>query len=569
MTDYKTRFSYYKHNKAIIASLILLVITFAIFYRTTANDFICFDDPTYVTDNTHVQEGLTLHGIAWSLTSIEVSNWHPLTLMSHMLDWQLYKDNPYGHHLSNVILHVINTSLLFLLLYMMTRGAWRSLFVASMFALHPLHVESVAWIAERKDVLSTLLMLLTMICYAVYTKERKAVWYILAILSFVLGLMSKPMLVTLPLLLLLLDFWPLKRFVRPSDIRWIILEKIPFILLMIPAALLTLFVQKKSGALSSYATRPFWLRLENALDSYIIYIEKMVWPSDLAIIYPLKAHISVLFASISGLLLIVVTYLATKYGRNRGYLVTGWIWYLISLLPVIGIVQVGPQAMADRYSYIPLIGLFIVISWGASEVIEKYRIRGGVTAVFAVSVIATMSCLTVKQISYWHNSIDLFAHAAESVPDNYIAYRILGIEYGKKGDFIAAAENLRRAINIEPYDAEAYYAMGITLTNQQKYNDATYFYMQAINLNPRNANAYYNYGVSLAYLGQYESAIEMYRKALVISPGMEGAKANIGAALYKLGRNREAVLYLQEVLKMEPENQTVRSILGNALSKLK
>ncbi len=385
-------------------SSILIVITLAVYMQAGNHQFLNYDDDAYVTINPHVASGITGRNIMWAFTSIEASNWHPITWLSHMADVQFYGLNPRGHHLTNVAIHTASALLLFLLLLRLTACLWQSFFVAALFALHPLHVESVAWVAERKDVLSAFFWFLTLFFYYEYVAKRKTSSYILALFSFVLGLMSKPMLVTLPIVMLLMDFWPLGRYrheQRGEDLREhlgrsiaLIIEKIPFFVCSLFSGLITIYAQRTTGAMSSLDLVPLWLRIKNALLAYVSYIGKTVWPQDLAVLYPFPHSIPLWQAVGSLFVLIFLSASVFRAGRRHPYLVTGWFWFLITLVPVVGIIQVGSQSMADRYTYIPLTGLFIMAAWGVPDLTRGLRHRRVLLAVLAGAAIIVSAALT-------------------------------------------------------------------------------------------------------------------------------------------------------------------------------
>ena len=372
-----------KKYQSICIYLVLALTTTAVFYQVCTYDFVNYDDFMYVYKNPNIQAGITLKAIKWALTVGYASNWHPLTWLSHMLDWQLFGPKAGGHHLTNLIFHIANTLLLFIVLKQMTHRLWPSAFVAALFALHPLHVESVAWVAERKDVLSTFFWMLTMWAYVRFVGRPKIASYLLVVVFLALGLMSKPMLVTLPFVLLLLDYWPLSRLSQKHgkagtkcSLSYLLIEKIPLFAIVLASCIVTFIVQEKGGAMPTTKNYDFFIRLANASISYLQYIIKMIWPARLAMFYPHPGqNVSILYAVISAALLLAVTILILRFAANRRYLVTGWFWYLGTLVPVIGLVQVGDQAFADRYSYVTLTGLFIIIAWGLPNCSENGRIE--------------------------------------------------------------------------------------------------------------------------------------------------------------------------------------------------
>ncbi|HEG42497.1 MAG TPA: tetratricopeptide repeat protein [Phycisphaerales bacterium] len=452
----------------------LILITLLVFWQVRNFDFVHFDDNDYVYENQHVLDGLTWDGVIWAFTSGHASNWHPVTWLSLMLDCQMFGKDPGRMHLVNVFLHLANTLLLFAVLRKMTSSLWPSAFVAAAFAIHPMHVESVAWIAERKDVLSTLFWLLTMAAYAGFVKRPSVFRYTMALVLFAVGLMAKPMLVTLPFVLLLLDYWPLNRLevTEPLPISgrrrrkatppprrrpvWyrLIIEKIPFLALAAVSSVITFFVQRSGGAMSTSDVLPLKGRVGNASISYFQYIKKMVWPSKLAAFYPHpSSDIHAAKAVVCILLLIGLTVLFLYLARRRKYLATGWLWYLGTLLPVIGLIQVGGQAYADRYTYIPFIGLFMMIAWGAAELLARFPHRKFVLGLFAAIILTPMGLYSHRQVGFWKNGVALFSHAIEVTLNNAIAYNGLSLAYFELGNFKEAIEALEHVVQTKPNDA--------------------------------------------------------------------------------------------------------------------
>ena len=544
---------------ALILVLILVCITYA---QIAGHAFISYDDTEYITENPFVTKGLTWASISWAFTSFDISYWHPLTWISHMIDYEIYGNNPAGHHMTSLMIHLANTLMVFSLLYYPTRRYWQSVFVAAVFALHPLHVESVVWAAERKDVLSSFFLLLTVLSYSASVIRKSRTFYVLAIISYMCGLMSKPMVVSLPLVLLVWDYWPLNRYrdqdVRKSQVLW---EKVPFVLLAAATAIVTYYAQAQVGTLMSSAMAPLSLRAVNALSSYLNYIMKMFWPQDLAVIYPYPRDIPLLRGVVSGLVLLGISVVAYHNRDKRPYLIAGWAWYVITLLPVIGIVQSGLQSMADRYTYTTQIGLYVMIAWGMTDLVGTVRIARVIVTVAGVAVIIALTIVTSVQAAYWKDSITLFDHAAHAIQNNNIAYRILGNNYAKKGDVTAAIAALTEALKIQPDDAIAHVDLGVALVEQKRYYDAMYHYRQAIGIRPGFANAYYNLGVVLAYENRFAEALDNYAQALRFDPAQKGAHASTGAVLARLGRLDEAVAELRAELRIDPGNEAVRNFL--------
>jgi tetratricopeptide (TPR) repeat protein len=555
----------HRHKYAALA--LVLIITGIAYFQITGHDFISYDDADYITDNAYVKKGLTYDSVTWAFTSLDISYWHPMTWISHMIDYEIYGDDPFGHHLTSLLIHLVNTLAVFYLLYYPTKQYWRSLFVAAVFALHPLHVESVAWAAERKDVLSAFFMMLTLLAYSASVIRKNRTFYVLAIAAYLFGLMSKPMVVSLPLVLLLWDYWPLNRY-RDPDVRiaQLIRDKAPFAVLAFAASIATYYAQSGVGTVMGIDRAPLYLRVVNALSSYMTYIYKMFWPHNLAVIYPLPHSLPVLPGAVSVLLLLGISVFVYRYRKEHPYLVAGWTWYLITLLPVIGIVQVGLQSMADRYTYTTQIGLSVMIAWGLPELLKDVRYASVICSLAGIGVITALTAGTSIQAAYWKDSITLFSHAAHAVDNNNIAYRILGNNHAKRGDAPAAIAALSEALTIEPGDAIAHVDLGVALVEQKRYDEAMHHYRTAIALNPQNDNAHYNLGVVLFYTNRFEEAIGSYMQALGFNPEKKGARANIGAAFFQLGKFDEAIRYFQEELNIDPDNAAVKNLMGAAIA---
>ena len=507
--------SFMSKYKIPIIYILLTVATLMTFWQVNHCDFITYDDANYITENSHILHGLTIDGIRWAFTTGYMANWHPLTWISHMLDGQLFGLNPQGHHLTNLLFHIANTLLLFFVLHRMTKTVWQSAFVAALFALHPLHVESVAWVAERKDVLSAFFWMATMGAYCLYVERPGIGRYLLVLLFFVLGLMAKPMLVTLPFVLLLLDYWPLQRYqqsnldpdiaIKPlypdkrkgkskkkktikitekakeensqdfkypwAPIRQLFWEKIPLFAIAALSSIVTYIVQQKGGAVKSVQSFPLHVRLQNAFVSYVAYIGNMIWPDNLSVFYPhpgLWQQWQVLGAV---LILVAITVLVIREAKKFRYLIVGWLWYVGTLVPVIGIVQVGGQARADRYTYIPLIGLFILTAWIVPELLKKWRYREKVLIASSILILACFSIVTWKQVGYWNNSFTLFDHALNVTVNNSVAYHNLGNAYYRLGNPRQAIVNYDRAIEIDSNAADSYHNRGFSyaaLGNQKQ-----------------------------------------------------------------------------------------------------
>jgi hypothetical protein len=520
-------------NRPVLICLVLAITAFAVFYQVHSFEFITLDDPHYVFNNPNVQAGINLQTIKWALTTNTVGNWHPLTWFSHMLDGQLFKANPAGHHFTNLIFHIANTLLLFLVLKQMTNALWQSAFVAALFALHPLHVESVAWVSERKDVLSTFFWILTMWAYLRYVKQPRLAAYLLAAVFFALGLMSKPMLVTLPFVLLLLDYWPLERF-KQRTIRQLILEKIPFFILSAASCVVTFFVQRSSGAVITLTTFPLKYRILNAVISYAAYIEKMFWPARLAFFYPHPGeNVSLPYAVMSGLFLLAVTIVILLFKKKHRYLIAGWFWYIGTLVPVIGLAQVGSQAMADRYSYIPLIGLFIIVAWSLPELTAKLPYRKLILWPGSLVILSALTVCTYQQTSYWKDTITLCQHAISVTKDNFLANLSIAPQLLKRGQIEQAVQRYSEAVRIKPDDTISLNGLGVALCYAGKVDQAIVYYERSLLIQPRDADAHNNLGIALCWQGKFDLGIEHFKKALQIDPQLTDAKNNLFMAEQK------------------------------------
>jgi tetratricopeptide (TPR) repeat protein len=569
-----------------LALPLLIIATFGVYERVTHHEFVGLDDGAYVFENDRVLTGLNLESLQWAFTTTRASNWHPLTWLSHMLDVQLFGRDPRGHHLVNLLFHIANTAFLFLVLQRMTKAIWPSAAVAALFALHPLHVESVAWVAERKDVLSTFFWLLTMSLYARYVASPAAGRYLQALLVFALGLMAKPMLVALPFVLLLLDYWPLRRTQVGSEKRaprrkrresgldlrerttWLRLlwEKIPFFALSALSSVVTILAQRSGKAIVTMESLPIGLRLENALVSYVGYIAKTLWPHPLAVYYPHPGEISIWAATGAGLLLVGLSFLAIRAGRRYPYLPIGWLWFVGTLVPVIGLVQVGEQAMADRYTYVPLIGLFIVLVWGAAELATRWRLpRVLLLAVVGVLLIA-LSVQTWAQVGHWRNTERLFEHTLRVTTDNSMAHTALAGGLFHQGRLEEAVTHYRKALEIDPEYARAHHNLGATLVRQGHLTEAIERYAEAVRLDPDHATYHVGLATALHRVERMDEAIEHYLEALRIEPHQADALNNLGVARMSRGELDQAIRAYSEAIRTRPAYTEAHYNLGYALS---
>jgi tetratricopeptide (TPR) repeat protein len=605
--------------------LLLALTTLAVFLRVGGYDYVNYDDSDYITANAHVESGLKWADVVWAFKTGHASNWHPMTWMSHMLDVQLFGEKPGPQHLVSLGFHIVNTLLLFLVLRRLTGAHWRSGMVAALFALHPLHVESVAWISERKDVLSAFFFLLTLWGYARYVECRRQnaecrmgqpdtgtthkasrftfhvtrftrvpafAWYLLSLGCFALGLMSKPMLVTLPFVLLLLDFWPLRRMQRAdggrqnqaslvthrisrlrrqssiangqSPILLLVLEKVPFLLLAAASSVVTFVVQRKGGAVSTSLS--FGARVANAVVSYMRYIGKMLWPRHLSVLYPHPGHWPAWEVAAAAVLLLAISAAVILLARRRPYLAVGWLWFCGTLVPVIGLVQVGIQSMADRYTYLPLIGLFIMLVWGIAELIPEWPWRAEVLAAVGVLSLAACALLTERQVQIWRDSASLFGHAVRVTRDNYLAYNNLGFYFSGLGKTAEAMENYRMSLKINPAYEDALNNVGYALAGQKKYSEAIPLYEAALRIRPNHAEVHNNLGNALSETGEIDEAIEHYLIALKQNPDHAEAHNNLGIALAMKGKLDEAIVHFQAAIRSKPNYASAHSNLGNAFA---
>jgi len=548
--------------------ILISLLVFAAFSRVLFNDFISFDDPLYVTGNFHVQSGLAWNTINWAFTTTAAANWHPLTWLSHILDYELYGLKPWGHHLTNLLLHSANTLIVFLVLKQMTGATWRSWFVAALFGLHPMHVESVAWVSERKDVLSTFFGLLSLRAYGRYalgTENSNRRWfhYGTALVWFILSLLSKPMLVTLPFILLLLDYWPLNRL-QNVRLQTLVLEKLPFLLLTAVSCTATFMAQRVGGAMTEMSTLPIGDRVQNALVAYIIYLGKLLVPVHLAVIYPYDHHQFVITVILAAALLLGLSIFIVRARRQRPWLLTGWFWFLGMMIPVIGLVQVGPQAMADRYSYLSFTGLFIILSWGAEAIIQKSHQRKTGLQIAAALMIIGCALLSWRQTGYWKNSGVLFQHALDVTASNYIAYADLGDYELAQGHGEQAITLYQDAIKLAPHFAPLYAQLGSALCQTERLDEGIQAFKQSISLDPKAAQAHADFGSALVQAGQYDSAINEYQETIRLDPDYLEAYDLLGVTLENAGRFDEAIAWLGKAVRLYPSYVEAHNNLGLA-----
>jgi tetratricopeptide (TPR) repeat protein len=555
-----------KRNVPVFIYSALILSTLLVFWQVRNFDFTGYDDNSYVYENQHVLKGITADSLIWAFTTSHTGYWHPLTWLSLMLDCSLFGCKPGPIHIVNVAFHIINTILLFAIFNRMTARIWPSAFVAAAFALHPMHVESVAWIAERKDVLSTLFFLLTLAAYVSYVRRRGLVRYLLTLLLFILGILAKPMIVILPFVLLLLDYWLLNKIRNPkSAIRNIVLEKIPFFILAAVLGVITFLAQRDVGTMAGIDILPLKYRFANAFLSYARYIGKFFVPQNLAVFYPPDIHTFKLWqVAVCILLLILTTILVILFGRNRKYLPVGWFWFVGTLVPVIGLVQVGAQAYADRYTYIPYIGLFIMLSWGLPDLLSKWRYRKIALGISAVLVFAAFGAVSYRQAGYWKNGITLFSHAVEVTQSNVVANNELGNAYIRLGRYQDAIESYKRSIKIKPDFAESHYNLGVSYLNIGSFQNALESCRQAVKIKPDYAEAYNGLASACLNLGRYQDALESCRQAVKIKPDFADAHYNLGVIYDKLGRWQDSIDAYKQAVKIKPDYAVAYNNLGVA-----
>ena len=563
-----------EHVRSAVMLVLLSALVLAGFWSVTECDFVNFDDTDYVTENYGIQNGVTLRSIAWAFRTNHAGNWHPLTWISHMIDFSLYARKPAGHHFTNLLLHLGNTLLLFLVLKEMTRAIWRSLFVAALFAVHPMHVESVAWVSERKDLLSAFFAMLTFWFYMRHARERaigeplgkfsRRRNYYLALFMFSLGLLSKPMLVTLPFVLLLLDFWPLERLAtEPSKklglsyqrFRLLFLEKLPFFALSFVCSSVTYFVQKGAG---SVLVDPFRHRFLKAVGAYSDYLYKLIWPSRLCAFYPSLDDKSGLLQISSIVVLLCISLLVLASSTTRRYLFTGWFWFVGMLVPVIGFVQVGAQGMADRYSYLPSIGLFLLIIWLASEFGKSQKVLGFA----ATTIVIVFTAMTQRQVSFWRNSVTLFSHALAVTTETDTVQVQLGAALAYCGKRDEAISHFERALELNPKNDVAHLSWGMTLIAMGRDAEAVAHLKLSAELKPHSSQAFDNLGIALAHLKRYLEAEEAFQKSLSLSPNKPLVLLRLGLVLMEQKKLDDAEAAFQKALQIDPSQQQAHVYLG-------
>ncbi len=558
-------------------ALLLAAVTFALYLPVAWFSFCVYDDGLYVTDQPIVQNGVMWSGVKWAFTSTSACNWHPLTWLSHMLDCGVFGLNPAGPHLENALLHAANTALLFTLLLRLTKKIWPSAFIAALFAWHPLHVESVAWIAERKDVLSTFFALLALLNYARYVESTKAqnpkakIYFVGSLVTFALGLMAKPMLVTLPCVLLLLDFWPLRRTenFRPNRVNFsIVLEKWPFFLLAAASCCITFFAQSQPGndAVASLDGVPLHYRLKSVPFAYVEYLGKTFWPANLAVFYPLHEKISTTVVALSVVGLPAITLAAWQWRRTSPYLLTGWLWFLGTLVPVIGLVQVGGAALADRYTYLPSIGLFIAVTFAAPSIGERLKISQTALAVFSIFILAACVAATEIQLRYWRNSITLFQHALAVTTDNDVARNNLGVALEQGGQSAEAAEQYLAATRLEPNRYLGFHNLANVLDRLGQPTEALAAHRVAARLEPKKSILHHCFGLALNRAGKTDEALREFSESARLDLRYPWSHVEIAKIYLRQTRDDAALDELRTALRLDPNNVDILIFTAQVLA---
>jgi len=574
-------------RRDLFVCLFLVLAIYAVYWQVSDHEFVYFDDSLYVTKNRYVQAGLSVEGFKWAFSFSEKGYWHPLTWLSHMLDCQLFGLNPGVHHLVNLMLHVANSVLLFLAFKRMTGARWQSAIVAALFALHPMNVESVAWVAGRKNLLSTLFWMLTMFTYVGYTEQPRFFRYVLVLIVFALGLLAKPMLVTLPLVLLLLDYWPLGRIrfeqsevgsnertvgsifggTKGSQAFRLVLEKIPLLAFSAFAINLSSLSVQVHGISISMDSVPVNLRIANAVVSYLKYIGNTIWPQNLAVFYPFPKMVPMWQSVSAAVLLICISLVVIRALKRAPYLTVGWLWYLGTLVPVIGLMQAGLwPAMADRWAYVPLIGIFIMVAWGLSALAARWHFKR-IWLVAATAAVLSIFMITTKlQVGYWSDSITLFEHALKSATPCSAIHNNLGVALQKKGRIAEAISHYTEALRLNPNYAQAHNNLGITLRKQGRVAEAIRHFYVAVQVDPTYADPHFSIGNIMEQQGRITEAVRYYINALKLKPDYADAHTNLGYVLLQKGKVREALVYFQKAARLKPDSELVQNNLKSVLA---
>jgi len=557
----------------ILIGLAIALLTLTVFAPVAHFDFVNYDDLEFVAENPHVSTGISATNLRWAFANAYAGTGGPLTWISHMADAQLFGLEAGAHHRTSLVLHTCNALLLFTVLLAMTHAPGRSAWVATLFAIHPLHVESVAWVAERKDVLSTTFWLLTTWAYVGYVQQPGSWRYVAMASLFALGLLSKPMVATLPFVLLLLDVWPLERInvrdifrrrtraARSPGVTRLVLEKVPLFVLSAISIGLTFEAQRQLGAIAAIDSLPIGSRVSNAIVSYVTYIGQAFWPVDLAAFYPHPLVIPLAQTAGAALALAVITVFAMTAARDAPYVTVGWFWYVGTLVPVIGIVQLGSHAMADRFTYIPLVGLFIIAAWGGASLLQRAGASRATLTIAAVALVAACAVVSRAQVHHWENGVALWEHATQVTRNNARAHANLGVALARLGQRRRASGEYREALRIQPQYAEAHNNLGLALADEGQTHEALAHYQEAVRLNPAYANAHTNLANALDESGRGVEAIGHYREAIRLDSSHVLARINLAVALARAGRLEEAIVELEAALRIDPGNAAARKLL--------
>ena len=562
----------------LLIGLLLAAVTLILYWPVQSFDFVNFDDDIYVTDNRQVQRGLSMEGLRWAFTTFHAGNWHPLTWISHMTDVEAYGLDAGGHHRTNALIHAAAALLLYIVLRAMTGSLWGSALVAALFAIHPLHVESVAWVSERKDVLSGFFWILTMGAYTHYAKNPSLRRYLLVLVSFGMGLLSKPMLVTLPFVLLLLDYWPLKRLAgtRTAFDPWVyaggtagragllrlIVEKVPLFIVAAAACIVTLIAQREVGALWTLEKMPFEQRIANAFVAYMEYIRKMLWPADLSVLYPHAGMPPAWKTGLAVTLIASLSYVAVRKAREMPFLLVGWLWYLGTLVPVIGIIQVGSQSMADRYTYLPLVGLFLAAAWGAKSLVEKRPLLKPVVIACVIVALAGLPIPSRVHVETWKNSVTLFEQALRMTEVNPLAHHNIGAYYLERNECQKAVPHFLMALEAKKDYPYALSNLGVCTSRGNDPERALRLFDKAIRIEPRFTKARIDRAIYLMRLGRLEEAGMDFLEILKMKPDHEAAHTNLGLIFVQQGKLGDAEAHLREALRVNPRNAEALNNLG-------
>ena len=525
-------------TKKLIISIVLIITTVAVFWQVNQFDFVNIDDQYYVIENHNIQSGVTFKGLSWAFNIRSAEFWQPLMWFSFMLDYHFHGLNAGGYHLTNLVLHILSTLLLFWFFCRMTGAVWESAFIAAFFALHPLHVESVAWISERKGALSVFFWMLTICLYVYYTEKPLIKRYLLVLFSFICALMSKSIVITLPVVMILLDYWPLKRFESKKDnlLSWQIKEKAPFFILSIVSSIITLFAQYNMSV--QYTSFPLHSRIANVLISFVMYLEKLFYPHYLTFFYPFMNQYPFWQIIAAAIIILFISIVVIVMARKLPYLLVGWFWYVITITPVIGIIQISSQAMADRYIYLPSIGISIMLAWGVPLLFQSENTRKKILFTAAITFLATLALITWKQCGFWKNSVELLNHALYVRNDVYVVHDCLGLALFAEGKSEEAINHFNQALLLKSDYANSYYNRGVVYSTSGQYEKSVQDFNETIHLKPDYIPAYYNRAIVYSKIGQYQLAIKDYSKIISLEPDYAGAYNNRGAVYLNMGNNK-------------------------------